>query len=142
MGRFTDDAWGILGKYIDVIHGKYAPETFIGKHLEGDFSPWDVNRIALILRAQFERQKIFTSCGWFFDEFERIEPGNNIKYAAQAVWYTRLATGKDLTPLAVRILREVKSDRSGLSAEQIFQNHMKRLLETGDQIPSFSAARS
>ncbi len=39
---------------------------------------------------------MFTSCGWFFDDFDRIEPKNNIAYAAQAVRLAERATGVDL----------------------------------------------
>ena len=53
--------------------------------------------IQILLAAQYERQRVFTSCGWFFDDFGRIEPQNNVAYAAQAVWLTYLATGVDLT---------------------------------------------
>ena len=35
------------------------------------------------MESQAARQKMFTSCGWFFDELNRIEPRNNIGYAAQ-----------------------------------------------------------
>ena len=55
-----------------------------------------VRRVHLMLEAQRERQRMFTSCGWFFDDFDRIEPKNNVAYAAQAVRLARLATGVDL----------------------------------------------
>lgn len=65
--------------------------------------------IQLLLKAQFERQRIFTSCGWFFEDFDRIEPRNNVAYAAQAVWLTEKATGVNLSPLAMDALKEVRS---------------------------------
>ena len=35
------------------------------------------------------------------DDFDRIEPKNNVAYAAQAVLLTRVATGVDLAPAAL-----------------------------------------
>ena len=89
-----------------------------------------VTRIALLLASQFERQRMFTSCGWFFDDFDRIEPKNNVKYAAQAVWLTHLATGVDLAPAALAYLAHVQSWRSGLTASEVYSQHMLEIAET------------
>jgi len=70
---------------------------------------------------------MFTSCGWFFEDFDRIEPRNVVTYAAQAVWWTRLATQTNLTPQAQALFAQVKSWRSGLRADTIFNSHMERL---------------
>jgi len=69
---------------------------------------------------------MFTSCGWFFDDFDRIEPKNNVAYAAQAVWLARLATGVDLESDTIPYLKRVKSSHSKISADEIFQNHLRR----------------
>jgi len=48
-------------------------------------------------------------------------------YAAQAVWWTRLATGLDLIPKARQWLSLVKSWRSGLSADMVFNGQIDRV---------------
>jgi len=30
--------------------------------------------LEILMAAQCERQRMFTSCGWFFEDFDRIEP--------------------------------------------------------------------
>jgi hypothetical protein len=64
---------------------------------------------------------MFTSCGWFFDEFDRIEPRNNIGYAAQAVYLVEKATKQTLYPAALDELRNIKSTRTKTTAKEVFQ---------------------
>jgi hypothetical protein len=113
-----------------VIHGAQTLEDFISGRIEQPLEESDVEKIGYLLWAQYERQRIFTSCGWFFDDFDRIEPRNNVAYAAQAVWLTRKATGIDLAPLAINELKQVCSWRTGLSADQVFARHMQRANRT------------
>jgi hypothetical protein len=69
---------------------------------------------------------MFTSCGWFFDDFDRIEPKNNLAYAAQAVRLARLATGEDLAPSAIADLKQVVSPRTAHRADVAFNYHLNR----------------
>ena len=65
---------------------------------------------------------MFTSCGWFFEDFDRIEPRNNVAYAAQAVRLARQATGVDLEPQTARDLQRVVSQRMQLNADAYFSS--------------------
>jgi hypothetical protein len=85
-----------------------------------------LRKIQLILLAQYERQRMYTSCGWFFDDFDRIEPRNNVAYAAQASWYSYLASGLDISVKAKPFFRAVKSWRSGLRADIVYMHHLER----------------
>ena len=62
---------------------------------------------------------MFTSCGWFFDEFHRIEPQNNIAYAAKAIWLTQQATGEQIDPKIIEDMSHVRSEKTGLRADTI-----------------------
>ena len=113
-------------RYIHSILGTISPENLIHE-MAGRALPTDVTlRIHLLLEAQRERQRMFTSCGWFFDDFDRIEPKNNIAYAAQAVRLTRIATGEDLSTQAIADLKHVISPRTGLSADKVFSRCLER----------------
>ena len=85
----------------------------------------ETRRICLLLEAQRERQRMFTSCGWFFEDFDRIEPRNNVAYAAQAVRLARQATGVDLEPQTARDLQRVGSQRMQLCADTVFTLHLR-----------------
>ena len=113
-------------RYIHAILGEInTPDLIIemaGKILKKD----QILRIQLLLESQRERQRMFTSCGWFFDDFDRIEPKNNLAYAAQATRLVRLATGDDLVPLAIENLRNVVSPRTSQRADTVFSQYLDR----------------
>ena len=81
------------------------------------------------MEAQRERQRMILSCGWFFDDIGRIEPKNNVAYAAQPGRLTRLATGVDLAPQVLADLRRVVSCRTGLSGGTVFRRQMRQAEE-------------
>jgi len=69
---------------------------------------------------------MFTSCGWFFDEFHRIEPQNNIAYAAKAIWLTQQATGEQIDPSIIEEMAQVRSEKTGLRADTILSQTLIR----------------
>lgn len=126
IGEAIDEPWELRHRYIEVMHGNQTiPEVL--EEMSEPVPPADQQRqFGLLLGAQMERQRMFTSCGWFFDDFDRIEPRNNVAYAAQAVLLTREATGADLAPLAREVFRAVRSGRSELTAEDVFEQQLRR----------------
>jgi len=122
-----EDPWQLLYRFIDVLHGKIALRDLLSGEFEIDADEDEMRRLDYILRAQLNKQRMFTSCGWFFEDFDRIEPRKNVVYAAQAVWCTRLATGEDLLPQARQWLSMVRSWRSGLSADMVFNGQIDRV---------------
>jgi alpha-amylase/alpha-mannosidase (GH57 family) len=87
----------------------------------------EVTRLNLLLRSQFERQRMFASCAWFFEDFDRIEPQNAVKYAANAVYLTEKATGQEISKGLLSAFESVKSWRNGLSAGKVFQDFKERV---------------
>lgn len=124
--RFLADPWALRDRYIHVLLGKMDVSNLLFNFCGVAHQSHDLERISLLLEAQRERQRMFTSCGWFFDDFDRIEPKNNVAYAAQAVRLTRRATGIDLESQAMGELAHVISRRSGLRASQVFQAYLRR----------------
>ena len=117
-------------QFIHLVLGEIKIEDLLGEWIGKRLDEESERRILLLLRAQYERQRMFTSCGWYFDDFDRIEPRNNVAYAAQAVWLTYLATGVDLKAQTSNFLHPVKSWRSGLRADAVFTHHMQRAKTT------------
>jgi alpha-amylase/alpha-mannosidase (GH57 family) len=129
ISAYVEDPWELRHRYIHVLQGQTSLEDLAsdmaGRHLD----PAELDKISTLLCAQNERQRMFTSCGWFFDDFDRIEPRNAVAYTAQAVWLTNLATGIDLAPQALGWLHQVRAWRSKLSADKVFANHLQRAQE-------------
>jgi hypothetical protein len=120
------DPWKLRDQYIQVILGQRTFNDLLAYMTVNTLTSAHIQRIHLMLEAQRERQRMFTSCGWFFEDFDRIEPKNNVAYAAQAVRLARQATGIDLEPSVVKDLSRVSSLRTGRRADKIFQYHLRR----------------
>ncbi len=127
VGPHLMDPWQLLYRYIDVLHGKIALRDLITGVFKIKADQEELQRLDFILRAQLNKQRMYTSCGWFFEDFDRLEPRKNVIYAAQAVWWTRLATGVDLIPQARQWLSLVRSWRSGVSADLVFNGQIDRV---------------
>ena len=126
VGKYLSDPWEMRHDYIHVICGHVSPDEYIKSKITKHLNSEQRQQIALLLRAQLERQRMFTSCGWFFDDFDRIEPRNNVAHAAQAAWLTYQASGVEFSNKVKAGLRLVKSWRSGLSADVVFQHNLDR----------------
>jgi hypothetical protein len=126
LGDRMDDPWELRHRYISVIHGTVRLEDLTNELCRWMPNERDLTKLQTLMRAQYERQRMFTSCGWFFDDYDRIEPKNNTAYAAQATWLTRMATGVDLSEMAGEEFEKVVSWRSGLKADEVFMRHLRR----------------
>ena len=129
LRSLVPDPWEMRHQYIHVRLGETSlaelAGSLAGHRLEDD----DLTRVRLLLEAQYERQRMFSSCGWFFDDFDRIEPRNAVAYAAQAVWLAHQATGQDLTSQALSALRYIRSSRTGLQGDTVFLEKLARTKE-------------
>ncbi len=82
---YFNDPWELRHRYSDVLTGKTTRVNLIEELCDRPMNKARLAQMDLLLKAQYERQRMFTSCGWFFEDFHRIEPQNNIAYAANAV---------------------------------------------------------
>lgn len=131
VSAHVPDPWALRNRYIYAILGVETAENLI-REAAGRRLPEDKTvQIHMLLEAQRERQRMFTSCGWFFEDFDRIEPKNNLAYTSQAVRLTRLATGIDLEPYVVSDLSKVISPHTGLRADRLFQYYLRRAVLDG-----------
>lgn len=118
--------WELRNRYICVLLGQMKIETLCAELASKNLTSQEMRRVHLMLEAQRERQRMFTSCGWFFEDFDRIEPCNNVAYAAQAVRLARLATGVNLEERTLADLQRVVSQYTQLNASQLFERHLRR----------------
>lgn len=121
-----DLAWELRHRYIDVILGKRTVSELGEEVFNQYWQQLDKAKISVLLEAQLERQKMFTSCGWFFDDFNRIEPANNIAYAAMSVWLCQQVSDAFFDKSLLELLRKTNSPETGLNAETIFLRTLER----------------
>ncbi len=121
-------------QYIHVMLGEIQPQRLISEMESHPLTNDQIWRIYLLLESQRERQRIYTSCGWFFEDFDRIEPKNVIAYAAHAVRLARLATGDDLSTQTASDLKQVISPITGLRADRVFNEQLSRSWSSEDHL--------
>ena len=130
MHKYGLNPWTLRNGYIHVLLGNVTLDQIIDQATEPNLQSLaqiskngDQPKIEMLLEAQRERQRIFTSCGWFFGDFDRIEPQNNVAYAAMATNLIYQATGKDLSGEILEDLKYVVSDRTGLRGNEVFDRY-------------------
>jgi len=119
------DPWALRNRYIDVILGQQSLFDLLGDVADRKIDQQEMSIIEGLLESQRERMRMYTSCGWFFEDLDRIEPRNNIAYAARAVYLTEAATGIELRDIAINGLKSVVSNRSGIRGDEIFQRSLR-----------------
>ncbi len=124
---YLNDPWELLYRYIDILHGKMSFSAWLQDVLGRRLEETEVTKIDLLLRAQVQKQRMYTSCGWFFEDFDRLEPRIVVTAAAYAVWWVKLACGVDLVSMARELLSGVRSWRTGINGETVFMGQINRL---------------
>ncbi|HLX56364.1 MAG TPA: DUF3536 domain-containing protein [Ktedonobacteraceae bacterium] len=121
-GETLLDPWAARDAYLPVRNGWEALESFWAQHGKPSVAASLVQRTLLLLEAQYYLQCSFTSCGFFFEDLDRIEPRNNIAFARRSISLVWQALGIDLQPNFVSDLRAVKSWRvPNLTGAQVYQ---------------------
>jgi alpha-amylase/alpha-mannosidase (GH57 family) len=124
--RYVPDPWELRNHYIHVLLGTTNLADLVADLSGHGLNEPQLKRLGLMLESQRERQRMYTSCGWFFDDFDRIEPKNDVAYAAQAVRLAQVASGKDLSTAILADLDSVVSPRTRLRASRLFQHQLHR----------------
>ncbi|HNB54291.1 MAG TPA: DUF3536 domain-containing protein [Anaerolineales bacterium] len=125
VGAYLMDPWSLRHEYGTVLTHARPVEDLIYEHARRRLPAPITRQISRLLWAQYERQRMFTSCGWYFEDFDRIEPKNNLAYAAHAITLTQEATGVDLTERALTAFQSVVSPSSGLRGDEVFRSYQK-----------------
>ncbi len=73
-----------------------------------------------LLEAQYFGQCMYTSCGFFFEDVDRIEPRNDIAFARRAISLVWQATRQNLQSDFVADLAAARSWRNGLSGADLY----------------------
>lgn len=116
------DPWRLRDAYIAVLLGQVDGMHFLADHQLTHLSTLAQRRVLSLLEAQVYRQRMFTSCAFFFEDLERIEPRYAIANAIRAIALVRYATGDDLTHAFRRDLSIAISPSTGRNGAQIMDD--------------------
>ena len=118
------DPWAARDAYLPVRNGWETLESFWTKYGTHQGPPTDqslAQRTLLLLESQYYQQCSLTSCGFFFEDVDRIEPRNNIAFARRAISLIWQALCIDLQPEFVHDLQKAKSWRTELTGADIYR---------------------
>lgn len=111
--------WGLRDDYIRVLLRQISGPRFLAEYYLGHLSRGAQQRLLDLLEAQVYRQRMFVSCGFFFEDLERIESRYAIANAVRAMMLVSRVTGDDLIRAFRRDLRIAISPGTGRTGAQI-----------------------
>jgi hypothetical protein len=118
------DPWEARNDYLSLRNGWQSPESFWARHGKKGRSPRNAQiaqRTLQLLEAQYYQQYSFTSCGFFFEDLDRIEPRNNIAFARRAISLIWQALCVDLQQDFLHNLQVAKSGRTSLRGADLYK---------------------
>ncbi len=98
LRRLFSNPWLLVDQYIDVVLGTADVGQLIRENTSAKLTSGQQLRFGKLVQAQLHRQRMFTSCGWFFEKLDRPEPRYVIAQALRAIQLVKQSTGTDLGP--------------------------------------------
>ncbi len=120
---YLADPWAARDAYLGLREGWLAPEAFWAQQgLRGrrPLRRARETRAMRLLEAQFIGQWMYTSCGFFFEDLDRIEPRNDIAFARRAISLMWEATGVDLQADFLRAVALAHSERARVTGADLY----------------------
>ncbi len=123
-----DDLWQARGVdphdvrlgYAGVLLGKQTPDEFVRDRAQRSLGESEARRASLMLEALYQRHRMYTSCGFFFDDPSGLEARYNIAAAARVVDLVDQVMGISLESDLLPSLRQVHSSKTGETGEDIY----------------------
>lgn len=78
------DPWVVRNDWGRVVAGEEEAHDFL-HHAFPSASDTDRKRVSQLLEMEHNALRLFTSCGWFFDDLARVEPLQLLRYGARAL---------------------------------------------------------
>jgi hypothetical protein len=116
----VNNVWELRNRYFDVVSGNINERDFFDKELGTTLTDNEFRNCSLLLNAQLNRLKMYTSCGWFFENLDRIEPYNAIFYAVKALISIELVSDKKYVDQVFPYFESINQIGSKTSGSEIF----------------------
>ncbi len=119
-----------LREFLPVWQQVQPVETFMQTHLqEGQASQRDL--AVRLLRSQFYKHQMYTSCAWFFEDIDRIEPKNALAAAAIIFRLLHRRLPADLRQRFEQTLTQARSQQTGLDGSQLYRRGLQWAAKNG-----------
>ena len=123
------DPWDARDAYIEVILGR-SREEFLDRHTHEGLSEEQRTLALDLLEIQHRAMLMYTSCGWFFDDISGLEAVFVLRQAGRVVDLARRGLGQDLEPEFLDILDRARSNMSGQSGRDIYEESVVPFMRT------------
>jgi alpha-amylase/alpha-mannosidase (GH57 family) len=100
MGRCLQDPWQARNDYIRILldRSDQSLDAFFRLHATAPRHQCDRIRLLKLLEMQRHAMRMYTSCGWFFDDISGIEAVQVLQYAGRVLQIADDVLGKSLEP--------------------------------------------
>lgn len=124
--RLFQDPDLVVNNYISLVLNRHTPrlhDQFSEKYLIPNLSPEHRESAFLLLEMKYMSMLTYTSCAWFFDDINGLEPVQIMKYAARLIDLGFINNMPLSENKFISILREARSnDSEAGSGSDIYQN--------------------
>ena len=114
------DFWALRDEYVWVKLGVERVERLVQDRAARALSAPEELDLARLLEAQWYGQRMYTSCAWFWEDVDRLEPKYALANAAGAVRLVEKATGVALEDALLADLGQIRSARTGRTAADLY----------------------
>jgi alpha-amylase/alpha-mannosidase (GH57 family) len=106
------DPWAARDAYIDVLFRRSLEniENFFSRHAARTLTHAEKTMVLQLLELQRHAMLMYTSCGWFFDDFSGIETVQNLQFAGRTVQLAETFFGISLEAQLTHLLALGKSN--------------------------------
>ncbi|HEX8994787.1 MAG TPA: DUF3536 domain-containing protein [Ktedonobacterales bacterium] len=140
--RYLVDPWAARDAYLGLREGWLPAINFWEQHGKRGRRPAQQaheSRAIRMLEAQYVGQWMYTSCGFFFEDLDRIEPRNDIAFARRAISLMWEATGEDLQADFLSAVAQSRSGRMGLTGADLYHGLSRVAARTLPPLPEPAA---
>ncbi|MDZ7780813.1 MAG: alpha-amylase/4-alpha-glucanotransferase domain-containing protein [Gemmatimonadota bacterium] len=124
---WLDDPWALRDAYGRVLEGTLADKrAFVRDRARPGLDAEGIERLVALLEAEVDALRMFTSCGWFFDDLARLEPLQVLRYAAHALDLLGLAGGAWEERLRARLAEAESNDPAVGDGRRIWDEGVRR----------------
>ncbi|MEI7530264.1 MAG: DUF3536 domain-containing protein, partial [Elusimicrobiota bacterium] len=134
------DIWRARNEYIRLfpVPSRHNAEAFLSEHAARPLSAGEKTRALKLLELQKDINFMFTSCGWFFSDISRIEPVQNLKYAARAVAALHELGFKNIEKGFTAILELAPSNHADSgNGRKVYETQARAPLPTWEAVAAF-----
>lgn len=141
--RLMRDPWAARDAFGTVVAGGTGERAaFAAGQAKDGATPDEVVRVRELLEMERDAMRMFTSCGWFFDDIGGLEPKQLLRYAARAI----SLVGEDGASIEATLLNQlshaVSNDRKVGTGRDIYLRDCKPRLPAAIRIAAAAAAAS